>query len=82
MIVGDELGRVWKEVVVSNFRWSHTIPCRSWLRRYATSRKVAGSIPDEVIEFFFNLPNSYSRNMALWSTQPLTEMSTRNIAGM
>jgi hypothetical protein len=25
---------------------------RSWLRHYATSRKVAGSIPDEVIEFF------------------------------
>jgi hypothetical protein len=23
----------------------------SWLRHYATSRKVAGSIPDEVIEF-------------------------------
>jgi hypothetical protein len=24
---------------------------RSWLRHYATSRKVAGSIADEVIEF-------------------------------
>jgi hypothetical protein len=24
----------------------------SWLRHYATSRKVAGSIPDEVIGFF------------------------------
>jgi hypothetical protein len=24
----------------------------SWFRHYATSRKVAGSIPDEVIEFF------------------------------
>jgi hypothetical protein len=23
-----------------------------WLRHYATSRKVAGSIPDEVNEFF------------------------------
>jgi hypothetical protein len=23
-----------------------------WLRHYATSRKVAGSIPDEVTEFF------------------------------
>jgi hypothetical protein len=32
-----------------------------WLRRYAISRKVAGSITDEVIEFFFNLPNSSSR---------------------
>jgi hypothetical protein len=24
----------------------------SWLRHYATSRKVSGSIPDEVIELF------------------------------
>jgi hypothetical protein len=25
---------------------------RSWLRNYATSRNVSGSIPDEVIGFF------------------------------
>jgi hypothetical protein len=25
---------------------------RGWLRRYAKSRKIAGSIPDEVIAFF------------------------------
>jgi hypothetical protein len=36
-------------------------------------------IPDEVE--FFNLPNPSSRTMALGSTQPLTEMSTRNIPG-
>jgi hypothetical protein len=30
---------------------------------------------------FFNLPNPSSRIMALGSTQPLTEMSTRNIPG-
>jgi hypothetical protein len=52
----------------------------SWLRHYATSRKVAGSIPDEVIGFF-NLPNPSSRTMTLGSTQPLTEMSTRNLPG-
>jgi hypothetical protein len=28
---------------------------------------------------FFNLPNPFSRNMNLGSTQPLTEMSTRNL---
>jgi hypothetical protein len=50
----------------------------SWLRNYATSRKVAGSIRDEVIGFF-SLPNSSSRNMAPESTQPLTQMSTRNL---
>jgi hypothetical protein len=31
---------------------------------------------------FFNLPNTSSCTMALGSTQPLTEMSTRNILGM
>jgi hypothetical protein len=39
-----------------------------------------GSIPVEVIGFF-NSPNTSSRTMALGSTQPLTEMSTRNLSG-
>jgi hypothetical protein len=43
------------------------------------SLKVAGSSPDEVD--FFNLPNPSSRTMALGSTQPLIEMSTRNLPG-
>jgi len=40
------------------------------------SRKLAGSIPMVSLEFFIDtiLP------AALWSTQPLTEMSTRNIS--
>jgi hypothetical protein len=46
----------------------------------ATSRKVAGSFPDEVTEFF-NWPNPSSRTMPLGSTKPLTEMSTRNLSG-
>jgi hypothetical protein len=41
---------------------------------------LAASIPDEVIEFF-NWPNPSSRTMALGSTQPLTEMSARNLPG-
>jgi hypothetical protein len=36
-------------------------------------------VPDE--EDFFKLPNPSSRTMALGLTQPLTEMSTRNIPG-
>jgi hypothetical protein len=36
-------------------------------------------VPDEVD--FFNLPNPSSRIVALGSTQPLTEMSTRNLPG-
>jgi hypothetical protein len=51
---------------------------RSWLRHHATSRKVAGSVSDQVIGFF-NWPNPSSRTMALVSTQPLTEISTRNL---
>jgi hypothetical protein len=43
------------------------------------SRKVAGSNPDKAIIFFFNLPNPFSRTMALAFNQPLTEISTRNI---
>jgi hypothetical protein len=43
----------------------------------AASRKVAGSSPDEVD--LFNWPNPSGRIMALGSTQPLTEMSTRNL---
>jgi hypothetical protein len=41
---------------------------RSWLRHYATSRKVAGSISNEVMGFF------------TWPNPP-TEMSTRNLPG-
>jgi hypothetical protein len=36
-------------------------------------------VPDEAD--FFNLPNPSSPNMALGLTQPLTEMSTRNVPG-
>jgi len=52
---------------------------RSWLRHCATSRKVMVSIPDGVIGIF-HWHNPSSRNMALGLTQPLTEMSTRNIS--
>jgi hypothetical protein len=43
-------------------------------------QKVAGLNPDEVIDFF-KLPNPSSRTLALEFTQPLTKMSTRNLAG-
>jgi hypothetical protein len=54
-------------------KW-HTRPLEWSLRYYATSRKVAGSIPDEVIGFF-NWLNPSSRTMALGRTQSLTEIS-------
>jgi hypothetical protein len=52
---------------------------RQWLRYCATNQKFAGSIPDGVMEFFIDI-NPSDRNMALGSTQPLTEMSTRCIS--
>ena len=50
-----------------------------WLRCCATNQKVAGSIPDGVIGIFHG-HNPSDRTVALGSTQPLTEMSTRNIS--
>jgi hypothetical protein len=44
------------------------------------SSGVGVSISDEVVAFL-NWPNPSSRTMALRSTQPLTEMSTRNLSG-
>jgi hypothetical protein len=52
---------------------------RSWLRHCATSRMVASSIPDGDIGIF-HWSNPSGRNMTPGSTQPLTEMSTRNIS--
>jgi hypothetical protein len=45
----------------------------------STGRKVAGSVPDCVIGIF-HWHNPSDRSMALGWTQPLTEMSTRNIS--
>ena len=50
-----------------------------WLRHYATNRQVTGSILDGVIGIF-QWHNPTSHTMALGSTQPLTEMSTRCIS--
>jgi hypothetical protein len=47
---------------------------------YDTSRKVAGLIPYEIIGFF-SWSNPSSPTLALGSTQPLREMSTKNLPG-
>jgi len=47
-----------------------------FFRHCATTRKVAGSIPDGI----FHCHNPFGRTMTLGSTQLLTEMSTRNIS--
>jgi hypothetical protein len=43
------------------------------------TRRSPVRVPDEVD--FFNIPDPSSRTMALGSTQPLTEMSTRKFPG-
>jgi hypothetical protein len=50
-----------------------------WLRHCATNRKVASLIPDGVIGIFY-WHNLSGLTVALGSTQPLTEMSTRIIS--
>jgi len=50
-----------------------------FLRQCATSRKVAGSIPDGVIGILHRL-NPSGSTMALGSIHPLTEMSAMNIS--
>ena len=51
----------------------------NWLRHWATSRTVAGSVPKAVIGTFHWL-NPSGCTMALGSTHPLTERSTRDIS--
>ena len=50
-----------------------------WLRCYATNRRVACSIPDGFIGIF-HWHNPSDRTVALGSTQPLREMSTRSVS--
>ena len=52
---------------------------RNLLGHCATSRKVAGSIPDGIIGMFHSYKPS-GRTVVLESTQFLTEMSTTNIS--
>jgi hypothetical protein len=42
-------------------------------------KDLTGAVPDEMD--FSNLPSHYNGTIALGSTQPLTEMSTRNLPG-
>jgi hypothetical protein len=70
---------VFKKWLTFVFSWGARCWWHSWLRHCATSRKVVGSIPDGVIGIF-QWHNPSCRTVALGMTQPLTEMSTRNIS--
>jgi len=51
---------------------------RSWWTHCATSRKVAGSVPIGVLGIF-HWHNLSGRTVSMHSTQPQTQMITRNI---
>jgi hypothetical protein len=51
------------------------VGCGTILQARKSPVRVSGEVD------FFNLHNSSSRTMVLGSTQPLTEMSTRNFPG-
>jgi hypothetical protein len=53
---------------------------RNWLRHYATSRKVVGSVPVDVIGFS-NWPNLSSPTLPQVSTHTLTECVPGNLPG-
>ena len=64
--------------VNANLHYEVGTAVTQWLRCCATNRKAAGSIPDVVIGIFpWRNPSDHA--MALGSTQPVTEMSTRRI---
>jgi hypothetical protein len=49
----------------------------AWLRHYAASQKVMGSIPAEIV--FLSLCHPSIHTLSLGSTQPLIEMSAGNL---
>jgi hypothetical protein len=54
---------------------------RTWLRNYASSREVASSNLDGVDDIFVTIPNHFQPHYDPGVTQPLTEISTKNLAG-
>jgi hypothetical protein len=66
-------------VKIQSFKLNVETVVAQWLRYCATSQKVAGSIPDVVMEFFIDIIPS-DRTMTLGSTRPATEMSTSRIS--
>jgi len=69
----------WLDFILSYFRKTLSQHTHNPLGHCVTSRKVAGSIPDG-FNGIFNWQIPCDRTMALESTQPLTEMNTRNFS--
>ena len=73
--------QLWVYIMYNFIYYNHKRGTRwhIWLRHCATSQKLAGSIADGVIGFF-HCHNPSGHTMTLGLTQPLTEMSTRNVS--
>jgi hypothetical protein len=75
----DMAYRLLLHVEGANVSLENFIQLCSWLRHYATSRQLVGSIPDGVTGIF-RWHNHSGRILFLGKTRALTEMSTRNIS--
>jgi hypothetical protein len=72
-VVGQWMELIWNQYIEAwDTRW------RSWLSHSAASRKFAGSLP-YCVTGIYQMRDPSGRTVALWSNQPLTEMSTKNI---
>ena len=71
--------KTWIPQHKTHLQWTVGYAVVSWLRHCTTSQKVAGSNPDGFIGIF-HWHNPSSCTMALGLTQPLMQMSTRNIS--
>ena len=71
----NHLGKKWQAV---SYNYGGTL-WRSWLVHCPINRKVTGLITYGVTGIF-HWHNPSGCTVALWSTQPLTEMSSRNIS--
>ena len=78
MLCKSELN-IRRSIIYLYKRDSFGIRLRGLLRNCATSLQIAGSIPGGII-WILQWLNPSDRTMALGSTQPLTEMSTRFIS--
>ena len=76
--IGHMRGGGYIEIYLAHVHYRGTAVAQ-WLRCCATSREVAGSIPDGVIGIFHR-HNPSDRTVDPESTQLLTEMSTRRIS--
>jgi hypothetical protein len=65
-----------KQTLIQHNAHSSTVSWGTMLQAWRSWVRLPMSL-----DFFFNWPNPSSRTMALGSTQPLREMSTRNLPG-